>query len=62
MNDITNVVHNCSLRLFADDTCLLIEVDNHEQAATMLNEDLAIYRNDLLIGLSLLILQRLSQW
>ena len=27
--------------MFADDTCLFIEVDNREQAATMLNEDLA---------------------
>jgi hypothetical protein len=41
INDITNVVTNCKIRLFADDTCLFIEVDNHEDAATQVNEDLA---------------------
>ena len=40
INDITNVVNHCNLRLFADDTCLFIEVDNREQAALKLNEDL----------------------
>ena len=40
INDITNVVNHCNLRLFADYTCLFIEVDNREQAAIKLNEDL----------------------
>ena len=33
---------NCNIRLFADDTCLFIEVDNRKQAAAKLNEDLKI--------------------
>ena len=40
INDITNVVANCNLRLFADDTCLFIEVDNRRQAAVLINKDL----------------------
>jgi hypothetical protein len=41
INDITNVIKNCKIRLFADDTCLFIEVDNHQDSANKLNEDLA---------------------
>ena len=41
INDIINVVRHCKIHLFADDTCLFIEVDNRVQAANMLNEDLA---------------------
>ena len=40
INDITTVVTNCNLRLFADDTCFFIEVDNRPQAAVLLNKDL----------------------
>ena len=40
INDITNVMKNCKIRIFADDTCLYIEVDNHDQAAALINEDL----------------------
>jgi hypothetical protein len=40
INDITHVVRHCKIRLFADDTCLYIEVDEPEQAAAALNEDL----------------------
>ena len=40
INDITTVVTNCNLRLFADDTCLFIKVDNRQQAAVLLNKDL----------------------
>jgi hypothetical protein len=40
INDVTHVTKFCKIRLFADDTCLFIEVDNHEEAARMLNEDL----------------------
>ena len=39
-SDITNVVTHCHLRLFEDDTCLFIEVDNREQAILKLHEDL----------------------
>ena len=40
INDITNVVTDCHLRLFADDTCLFIEVDNRQQSAVLINKDL----------------------
>jgi hypothetical protein len=40
INDITFVTQFCKIRLFADDTCLFIEVDNPDQAATDLNTDL----------------------
>jgi hypothetical protein len=41
INDITHVVNNCNIRLFADDTCLFIEVDNRVDTAHMINQDLA---------------------
>ena len=40
INDITYVINRCKIRLFADDTCLYIEVDEPDQAAEALNEDL----------------------
>ena len=40
INDISNVVTKSHIRLFADDTCLFIEVDNREQAAQDINSDL----------------------
>jgi hypothetical protein len=40
INDITHVIKNCKIRLFADDTCLFIEVDDPETQAIALNEDL----------------------
>jgi hypothetical protein len=40
INDITHVVNHCHIRLFADDTCLYIEVDDHLDAAGQINEDL----------------------
>ena len=43
-NDITEVITNCSIRLFAD-TCLFIEVDNREGAALLLNDDLKKIEN-----------------
>jgi hypothetical protein len=46
INDITHVIWNCKIRLFADDTCLFIEVDEPNNTADMVNEDL----------------DRLSQW
>jgi hypothetical protein len=40
INGITFVVNHCKILLFADDTCLFIEVDNHTDAANKINEDL----------------------
>ena len=40
INDITHVIRHCNIRLFADDTCLFIEVDDPDIQATQLNEDL----------------------
>ena len=42
INDITHVIRHCKIRLFADDTCLYIEVDEPEQAAQALNDDLTL--------------------
>jgi hypothetical protein len=41
INDIAHVVHHCHIRLFADDTCLFIEVNNYEETTRKLNEDLS---------------------
>lgn len=40
INDITDEVDHCKIRLFADDTCLFIEVDNREEAVVLINHDL----------------------
>ena len=40
INDIVHVVNNCKIRLFADDTCLFIEVDDPDTVAAAMNEDL----------------------
>ena len=40
INDITYVVKHCKIRLFADDTCLFIEIEDPEVQAIQLNEDL----------------------
>ena len=40
INDIVHVVNNCEIRIFADDTCLHIVVDNKDDAARLFNEDL----------------------
>ena len=41
IDDIVHVVKHCNIRLFADDTCLFIEVDDREETARLVNEDLA---------------------
>jgi hypothetical protein len=41
INDITYVIRHCKIRLFADDTCLYIEVDDPNIQAQELNQDLA---------------------
>jgi hypothetical protein len=40
INDITYVIKHCKIRLFADDTCLFIEVDDPDIQANQINEDL----------------------
>ena len=40
INDITHVIRRCKIRLFADNTCLFVEVDEPAEAAAALNEDL----------------------
>jgi hypothetical protein len=40
INDLIHVIRHCKIRLFADDTCLFIEVDNREDAAEQINQDL----------------------
>ena len=39
MNDLTNVIECCNIRMFMDDTCLFLTVDNREEAAETLNHD-----------------------
>ena len=41
INDIVYVIQHCQIRLFADDTCLYITVDDRNDAAMMINSDLA---------------------
>ena len=41
INDITQNISHCNVRLFADDTCIFIEVEDRNQAADMISEDLA---------------------
>jgi hypothetical protein len=45
INDITHVIRHCKIRLFADDTCLYIEVEDPEEAALALNNDLTNIQN-----------------
>ena len=37
INDIVNCVKNVKVRLFADDTCLFLEVDNRRKTAEKVN-------------------------
>ena len=41
INDVTSVIKHCNIRLFADDTCLFIEVEDRNDACEKINEDLA---------------------
>lgn len=45
INDITSVVKSCQIRLFADDTCLFLTVDDRIDAAIKINNDLARIQN-----------------
>jgi hypothetical protein len=40
INDLTHVIKYCKIRLFADDTCLILEIDDPDTQALQLNEDL----------------------
>ena len=40
INDLTNVVRHTQIRLFADDTCLFITVDNRDATTAQVNVDL----------------------
>ena len=40
INDITTVVTNCNVRLFANDTCLFTTVKDHRESAELINQDL----------------------
>ena len=40
IDDIVYVIRHCKIRLFADDTCLFIEVEDSTEAAYLINEDL----------------------
>ena len=39
INDMTSVIKYCNIRLFADDTCLLLKVINPEIATTCMDKD-----------------------
>ena len=41
INDIVQSVRHCNIRLFADDTCIFIEVNDRHEAAAFLNADLS---------------------
>jgi hypothetical protein len=40
INDITHVIRHCKIRLFADDTCLFMEIDDPTVQAEEINNDL----------------------
>jgi hypothetical protein len=40
LNDIVYVIRHCSIRMFADDTCLFIVVDNRDESSELVNADL----------------------
>ena len=55
INDIMYIVTHCKFCLFADDTCLFVEVDNREEAAQQINEDLeriSVWARDWLVTFS----------
>ena len=41
IDDLVHTVRHCNIRLFADDTCLFIEVDDRDETTRLLNQDLA---------------------
>ena len=45
IDDVARSVNYCNIRMFADDTCLFITVDNREDAAALVNQDLVQISN-----------------
>ena len=45
INDIVHVTHHCQIKLFADDTCMFLNVDNRIDAAQKMNQDLICIQN-----------------
>ena len=45
INDLTHVIDHTNMRLFADDTCLFITVDNRITASNAINDDLRAIQN-----------------
>ena len=43
INDIIQTISHCNVRLFADVTCIFIQVKDQNQAAEMISEDLAYF-------------------
>ena len=41
INDLPANINHCNIRLFADDTCLFLEVDNRHETAAKINADLS---------------------
>ena len=41
INDIVQCIENCNIRLFADDTCLFLEVNHRVLTADKVNQDLS---------------------
>ena len=55
INDLAHVISHTNIRLFADDTCLFITVDNRDLALAKINEDLESifsWSNDWLVSFS----------
>ena len=45
INDLTHVVKHCEIRLFADDTCLFIKINDRLVSGNLINEDLYAIEN-----------------
>ena len=45
INDLTHVIHHTNMRLFTDDTCLFITVDNRITASNAIHDDLRDIQN-----------------
>ncbi len=55
INDLTHIIRHTQIRLFADDTCLFITVDNRDLAKECVNDDLEAinkWSNDWLVTFS----------
>ena len=41
INDLTSNINHSKIRLFADDTCLFLEVDDRDESANLIESDLS---------------------